>query len=49
MDTFAEIASERRGLPDLMSGLTSAQRAAQSLCPEWSVHDVVAHLIVPSK
>ena len=47
MDTFAEIADERRGLADLMSGLTNEQQAVQSLCAEWSVHDVAAHLITP--
>lgn len=47
MDTFAEIADERRGLADTLSGLTAEQRATQSLCSAWSVHDVVAHLVVP--
>ena len=47
MDTFLEIADERRGLADLLSGLTGEQQAAQSLCSEWSVHDVAAHLVVP--
>ncbi|SOC50249.1 TIGR03083 family protein [Blastococcus aggregatus] len=47
MDTFAEIADERRGLADLLSGLTPEQQATQSLCSEWRVHDVVAHLVVP--
>ena len=47
MDTFAEIADERRGLAALMSGLTEEQQATQSLCSGWSVRDVVAHLVVP--
>ena len=47
VDTFAEIADERRGLADLLSGLTAEQRAAPSLCSEWSVLEVVAHLVVP--
>ncbi|TFV92461.1 maleylpyruvate isomerase family mycothiol-dependent enzyme [Blastococcus sp. CT_GayMR20] len=47
VDTFAEIADERRGLAALLSGLTGEQQATQSLCREWSVHDVVAHLVVP--
>lgn len=47
MDTFAEIADERRGLADLLSGLTPEQQATQSLCSEWRVRDVVAHLVVP--
>ena len=45
VDTFAEIADERRGLADLLSGLTAEQRAAPSLCGEWSVLEVVAHLV----
>jgi uncharacterized protein (TIGR03083 family) len=47
VDTFAEIADERRGLADLLSGLTAEQRATQSLCHEWTVQDVAGHLIVP--
>ena len=47
MDTFAEIADERRQLADLLAELTGDQLATQSLCDEWSVHDVAAHLIMP--
>ena len=47
MDTFGEIAEERRAVADLLSGLTAEQRSAQSLCREWSVHDVAAHLVLP--
>lgn len=47
VDTFAEIADERRALAAQLSGLTSEQQAAQSLCGEWSVHEVVGHLVVP--
>lgn len=47
MDLFDEIAAERRGLADLLSGLTEAQRVTSSLCSEWTVHDVGGHLIVP--
>jgi uncharacterized protein (TIGR03083 family) len=46
VDTFVEIADERRRLADLLSGLTSEQRATQSLCREWTVDDVVGHLLV---
>ncbi len=31
----------------LASGLTAEQQATQSLCSEWTVHDVLAHLVVP--
>jgi uncharacterized protein (TIGR03083 family) len=47
VDAFAEIADERRGLAELVSGLTGEQQATQSLCSEWSVREVVAHLVVP--
>ncbi|KGH45095.1 MULTISPECIES: maleylpyruvate isomerase family mycothiol-dependent enzyme [Modestobacter] len=47
METFAEIADERRRLAALVSGLTEEQQATRSLCGEWSVRDVVAHLVVP--
>jgi len=47
VDIFGEIADERRGMAELLSGLTTEQRAAQSLCRQWNVHEVAAHLIVP--
>lgn len=47
VDIFDEIADERRQLADQISGLTEEQRATPSLCSEWSVQDVAAHLIVP--
>lgn len=47
MDTFAEIADERRHLADLLDGLTSQQWSTPSLCSEWTVRDVAAHMIVP--
>ena len=47
MDIFAAIADERRAVADLLSGLTGEQLATQSLCEEWRVHDVAAHLIMP--
>ncbi len=47
VETFDEIADERRRLADLLSGLTPEQLAARSLCQEWTVHDVAGHLVVP--
>ena len=41
------IADERPGLAELLSSLTAEQRAAPSLCSDWSVLEVVAHLVVP--
>lgn len=47
MDTFAEIADERRAVADVLSGLTEEQQATASLCAAWTVHDVAAHLVMP--
>lgn len=47
MDVFEEIADERRYVADLASGLTERQLAAASMCGEWTVRDVVGHLVVP--
>ncbi|WP_182525166.1 maleylpyruvate isomerase family mycothiol-dependent enzyme [Nocardioides dongkuii] len=47
MDIFAEIADERRGLADLLGALPPEHRATQSLCSEWTVQEVAAHLVVP--
>lgn len=47
MDTFEEIADERRTLADLLDGLSPEQWRTQSLCSEWTVRDVAAHLVVP--
>ncbi|GAA2011164.1 maleylpyruvate isomerase family mycothiol-dependent enzyme [Nakamurella flavida] len=47
MDTFAAVADERRGLADLLAGLTPAQQVVPSLCGSWRVHDVLAHLVMP--
>jgi uncharacterized protein (TIGR03083 family) len=43
------IASEIRGLADQVEPLTPEQWATPSLCHEWTVRDVVAHLVVPRK
>ena len=47
VDIFEEIADERRELADLLSVLTAEQRATPSLCSQWSVLEVVGHLVVP--
>lgn len=47
MDIFAAIADERRALADQLDDLTPAERWAPSLCRGWSVHVVLAHLVVP--
>lgn len=47
MDTFEQIAQERRALADRVEGLDIDQQQTQSLCTEWTVHSVMAHLIMP--
>lgn len=42
---WATIALERRALADLVATLTPQQWATPSLCPAWTVHGVVAHLV----
>jgi uncharacterized protein (TIGR03083 family) len=46
-DTFAMIASERRQLADEMTGWTDEQWRTPSLCGQWTVRDVAAHLVTP--
>lgn len=42
--TWSRVETERRTLADLLAGLTADQWAAPSLCAEWTVHHVAAHL-----
>lgn len=41
------IADERRALAAQLADLTPQQQASPSLCPAWTVHHVVAHLVIP--
>ena len=43
------IHAERRALADDLVGLTPEQWATQSLCTEWDVHQVLAHLLSAAK
>jgi len=43
-DLWPLVSAERGALADDVSGLTSEQWATRSLCPDWTVRDVVAHL-----
>lgn len=43
------IHAEREALAHDLADLTPEQWAAQSLCSEWSVHDVLAHLLSAAK
>jgi len=44
---FALIAAGRRRAADMLARLNDEQRRARSLCSEWTVRDVAAHLIGP--
>jgi uncharacterized protein (TIGR03083 family) len=43
-DIWTTIAAERGALADDLANLTSPQWDTRSLCPDWTVRDVVAHL-----
>ena len=43
-DLWTLVAAERGALADDLDGATPAQWATTSLCPDWTVRDVVAHL-----
>lgn len=43
-DIWTTIAAERKALADDLTGLTPSQWDVKSLCTEWTVRDVVAHL-----
>ena len=45
-EPFALIAAERRAFADVLESLTPAQWATPSLCGDWLVKDVAAHLLV---
>ncbi|MFB9378445.1 maleylpyruvate isomerase family mycothiol-dependent enzyme [Kineococcus gynurae] len=47
MDLFAEIAAERRALADHLADLGPEGQRTPSLCAGWTVHHVVAHLVMP--
>lgn len=45
MDTWSKYDAEREALCDDLAGLEAGQWDAQSLCEEWKVRHVVAHLV----
>lgn len=47
MDLFAAIAAERRSLADVLSPFSVEQQETHSLCDQWTVRQVVGHLVVP--
>lgn len=47
MAYWTEIAQERRDIADLLEGLTPEQWETPSLCGQWTVRELTAHLVVP--
>lgn len=43
-DMWATIADERGALADDLAGVSGDRWATQSLCPDWTVHDALAHM-----
>ena len=43
------IHAERQALADDLTGMTDAQWQTQSLCTDWTVHQVLAHLLSAAK
>jgi uncharacterized protein (TIGR03083 family) len=48
-DVWSTVHAERAALADDLAQLTPAQWATPSLCSEWTVHDVLAHLVATAK
>ena len=48
-DIWPTVHAQRRALVDDLTGLTERQWATPSLCSEWTVHDVLAHLLSLAK
>ena len=46
-DVLARTAANRRRLADFFEGLTEDQLNTRSLCQEWTVREVLAHLAMP--
>ncbi|TFV72876.1 maleylpyruvate isomerase family mycothiol-dependent enzyme [Blastococcus sp. CT_GayMR19] len=48
-DIWPVVHAERRALAEDLSGLTPEQWRTPSLCPGWTVHDVLAHMVATAK
>jgi len=49
VDVWSTVHAERKALAADLGGLTEAQWSTRSLCTEWTVRDVVAHLAATAK
>ena len=47
MSIWEQTADQRRQLADLLDGLNETQWNTPSLCTEWTVREVVGHLVTP--
>jgi uncharacterized protein (TIGR03083 family) len=45
MLVYEMVVAERRRITDLLAGLTEAQWRGRTLCAQWSVHELAAHLV----
>lgn len=48
-DSWSRIHTERRALVTDLEPLSDEQWATQSLCAQWSVHDVLGHMVATAK
>ncbi|HEY4991505.1 MAG TPA: maleylpyruvate isomerase family mycothiol-dependent enzyme, partial [Nakamurella sp.] len=48
-DAWALIHAEREALAEDLDGLTAEQWATGSLCSQWSVHQVLGHIVATAK
>ncbi len=48
-DIWPVVHAERRALAEDLAGLTPEQWRTPSLCPGWTVHDVLAHMVATAK
>jgi uncharacterized protein (TIGR03083 family) len=49
IDTWAVIGSERQALAEDLKGLDDKAWATPSLCDDWTVHDVLAHMTATAR
>jgi uncharacterized protein (TIGR03083 family) len=47
VEHWTAIADQRRALADQLDGLAPERWTTPSLCEAWTVHDVLAHLVMP--
>src|SRR3954451_3561375 len=48
-ETWSLIHRERAALADDLDGLAASRWASPSLCPGWTVHDMLAHMLATAE